>query len=295
MKTLEIFKREHQRVGYDENDLELVEYKEVHAEYNGNGQLVREERYDTDGKLNTLSINRYSEDGKLLQNESYDSEHILLQKSVYTYDGNRIVQQGNFFGDEEIEYVTRFVYDENGNLIRHEMYDGDELDYVEKEMTYENGRLIQEIENDDYGNALYINRYQYNEQGRVSQNIYEEVQNKDRRTRDYYYDEQGNCVKELVYDFKESLIAKIYRTFNADNQLVEVIEEDLDNYRKITLEYDGALCFKNTIFNKEGNIQGWAEYTYDENGKESAAMEFIPDEVQPENFRLLRETRYERS
>lgn len=72
------------------------------------------------------------------------------------------------------------------------------------------------------------------------------------------------------------------------------MEEDLDNYRKITMEYDGDLVVKNSLFNKEDQLQGWAEYTYDETGKENCSREFIQDEVKPENFRQIRETRYER-
>ena len=58
---------------------------------------------------------------------------------------------------------------------------------------------------------------------------------------------------------------------------------------------DGAQVVKNSIINKEGQLTGWAEYTYDENGKENSAKEFIQDEVQPDHFRLLRETYYQRS
>ena len=162
-------------------------------------------------------------------------------------------------------------------------------------MHYQNGRLIKEFENDDYGKTMNIHTYEYNEKGLVSKYIRDEVQNKDRRTYEYTYDDKNNCVKELVYDYENKLIAKTYRTYNENNQMTETETEDLDNYRKITLEYEGDRVVKNSLLNKKDELQGWAEYTYDENGKENSAKEFIQDEVQPDHFRLLRETRYERS
>lgn len=295
MKKLKIIKTEYQRIGYDEGDIEKVEYVETVAEYNEAGQIVNEDRFDPDGNLNTRTINQYDERGLLCQTEQYDQDQVLLQKSVNIYNDNGfLIQQSNFFGEEDIEYVTHFVLDDAGNLLRQEMYDNGKLDYVERALEYKNGHLVKETENDDYGKAMNVHTYEYNDKGLVSKHIRDEVQNKDRRTYEFTYDDRNNRVKELVYDYNNMLIAKTYRTYNEDNLLVETETEDLDNYRKITLEYDGNQVVKNSIINKEGQLMGWAEYTYDENGKENSAKEFIQDEVQPDHFRMLRETLYER-
>jgi len=90
------------------------------------------------------------------------------------------------------------------------------------------------------------------------------------------------------------LIAKVLRTFDEEGRQTEIVEEDLDSYRRIAMSYDGDRVVKNTMYNKEGEITGWSEYEYDDNGKESLAREFIHDEVEPENFRMLRETAYVR-
>ncbi|MCR4680089.1 MAG: hypothetical protein K5636_00550 [Bacteroidales bacterium] len=295
MKSLKIVKAEYRRVGYDETDIEKTEYVETEASYNEAGQLVKEQRFDPDGNVNTVTINEFDKNGNLFQSEQYDQDNILLQKSVNQYDEDGLlVQQSNYFGDGSTEYITRFVYDNVGHEIRREMYYDGRLDYVEREMEYQNGRLVKDTENDDYGNTMNIYFYEYDDKGQVVKHIREEVQNKDRRTYEYEYDEKGNRIKELVYDYNDMLIAKTYRKYNENNLLKEIEEEDLDNYRKITLEYENNIVVKNSILNKEGELQGWAEYTYDENGKENSSREFIKDEIQPENFRLLRETRYER-
>ena len=295
MKSLKITKKEYQRVGYDAQDIEPVEYTEGYAEYDDNGHILREERYEPDGTLNTLTVNTYNENGELVQTEQYDQDDILLQKTVNKYDENqRLASQSNYYGDASEEYVTKYYYDAEGNVVKQEVYVDGNLDYVEKTATFVNGRPDTVTENDDYGNAMYIHHYQYDEKGQVTVDVRDEVQNKDRRTYEFTYNDNGDRVKDLIYDYDMKLIAKVNRTFDEQNRQTEVVEEDLDSYRRITMEYDEDRVVKNTMFDKNGEITGWAEYEYADDGRQSMAREFIHDEVEPQNFRMLRETFYER-
>lgn len=295
MKSLKIIKKEYQRVGYDAQDIEPVEYTEGFAEYDDNGLLLREERYEPDGTLNTLTVNVYNEHGDLVQTEQFDQDDILLQKTVNKYDdGKRLVEQSNYYGDASDEYVTKFYYDGDDNVVKQEVYVNGKLDYVEKTSTFKNGRPETVTENDDYGNPMYIHHYEYDEKGQVKVYVRDEVQNNDRRTYEFSYNEHGDRVKDLIYNYDMTLIAKVIRSFDEQNRQIEIVEEDLDTYRRITMEYDGDKVVKNTMFNKEGGITGWAEYEYADDGRQSMAREFIHDEVEPENFRMLRETFYVR-
>ena len=295
MKSLKIIKKEYQRVGYDAQDIEPVEYTEGFAEYDDNGLLLREERYEPDGTLNTLTVNVYNEHGDLVQTEQFDQDDILLQKTVNKYDdGKRLVEQSNYYGDASDEYVTKFYYDGDDNVVKQEVYVNGKLDYVEKTSTFKNGRPETVTENDDYGNPMYIHHYEYDEKGQVKVYVRDEVQNNDRRTYEFSYNEHGDRVKDLIYNYDMTLIAKVIRTFDEQNRQIEIVEEDLDTFRRITMEYDGDKVVKNTMFNKEGGITGWAEYEYADDGRQSMAREFIHDEVEPENFRMLRETFYVR-
>ena len=295
MKSLKITKKEYQRVGYDAQDIEPVEYTEGYAEYNDHGQITREERYEPDGTLNTLTVNAYNDNGELVQTEQYDQDQILLQKTVNQYnENNRLEAQSNYYGDASEEYVTKYYYDDNDNVIKQEVYVDGNLDYVEKTASYKDGRLDTETENDDYGKPMYINHYQYDEKGQVTVYTRDEVQNNDRRTYEFTYNDNGDRVKDLIYDYDMKLIAKVNRTFDEQNRQTEIVEEDLDSYRRIVMEYDGDKVVKNTMYNKKGEITGWAEYEYADDGRQSMAREFIHDDVEPENFRMLRETLYER-
>jgi antitoxin component YwqK of YwqJK toxin-antitoxin module len=138
-----------------------VEYTEGYAEYDDNGHILREERYEPDGTLNTLTVNTYNENGELVQTEQYDQDDILLQKTVNKYDENqRLASQSNYYGDASEEYVTKYYYDAEGNVVKQEVYVDGNLDYVEKTAIFVNGLPDTVTENDDYGNAMYVHHYQ---------------------------------------------------------------------------------------------------------------------------------------
>ncbi|MBO7446451.1 MAG: hypothetical protein J6T86_08605 [Bacteroidales bacterium] len=295
MSTLKIIKKEYRRIGYEKNDVEPMEYLEVSAQYDGHNQLVREERFEPDGTLNTLTLNEYNDRHQLVLSEQFDQDNTLLQKTVNTYQDDRLATQCFFFGEDTTEYVTKHIYDDLGNEIRRENYVDGKLDYVENIKVYDGSLLKKETENDDYGKPLYEHLYDYNEQGWVIRHVRNEIQNKDRRTYDYEYNDQGQCIKELIYDYDDMLIAKKYNTYDTEGHLVMVEEEDLDNYRKVKLEYEGNLVVKNYLYERDDKLTGWAEYGYDENGKEVSATEYIRDEVDPETHRLLRVTHFERA
>jgi len=294
MSTLKIIKKEYHRTGYDKNDVEPVEYMEVSALYDDHNLLVREERYEPDGTLNTLTTNQYNDHQQLIVSEQFDQDNTLLQKIANTYDGDLLISQQYSFGEDTTEYMTKYVYDENGMEIRRESYVDGKLDFVENEKEYKDGLLVKEVENDDYGKPIYEHLYSYNDKGLVSHYVRNEVQNKDRRSYDYEYDDQGRRVKELIYDYDNMLIAKKYSTYDEEGNLVMSEEEDLDSYRKVKLEYEGKQVVKNYLYERDDNLVGWAEYGYDDNGKEVSATEYIRDEVDPETHRLLRVTHFER-
>ena len=294
MSTLKIIKKEYRRIGYEKSDVEPIEYMEVSAEYDDNNLLLREERYEPDGTLNTLTINKYNESRQLVDSEQFDQDNTLLQRTVNTYENDLLLSQCFYFGEDTTEYVTKYFYDEEGHEIRRENYVDGKMDYVENIKVYEGGRLIKETENDDYGKPIYEHLYSYNDLGQVTHYVRNEVQNKDRRSYDYEYDERGNRVKELIYDYDNMLIAKKYSTYDEESRLVMVEEEDLDNYRKVKLEYEGNQVVKNYLYERDDKLVGWAEYGYDDNGKEVSATEYIRDEVDPESHRLLRVTHFER-
>ena len=131
MSTLKIIKKEYRRIGYEKSDVEPIEYMEVSAEYDDNNLLLREERYEPDGTLNTLTIKKYNESRQLVDSEQFDQDNTLLQRTVNTYENDLLLSQCFYFGEDTTEYVTKFFYDEEGHEIRRENYvDGKTMKFV---------------------------------------------------------------------------------------------------------------------------------------------------------------------
>lgn len=294
-KTLSTFNIVHQRTGFDKDDIEPIEYKEAEANFDENGHVVEETHYTEEGDVDNCTRYEYDENGRVISSTQVDSEEYISQKSNMYYDAEgRLIKQGNMYGEDSPEYFTVFEY-QNGLLMRQDSYDGDELDYTEKEYEYnEAGQCIKEIDYNDEGEKQYIIENQYNEKGLLVQQVRDEVLNKDRRSYQYEYDEQNNKIKDLIYNYNEELIAKVYYRFNENNQLIEAEAEDLDKYQKTTYQYEGDLLVKIELLDKQGNLQSWTEYQYDDYGNVASIVRHIHDEVDVNAFRILSEVRYER-
>ena len=116
-----------------------------------------------------------------------------------------------------------------------------------------------------------------------------EVFEKDKRTYDYEYDERNNRVKELIYNYNDELISKSYTKYNDENRVVEVEEEDLNQYKLTQYQYEGENVIKVSILDKNKKIISWTEFIYDESGKNKQLTQYITDEVDPESYRKLYE------
>lgn len=283
------------RIGFDKNDIARIEYTESITEYNTDGKITKETIYTEDSEIESYTLNEYDNNGRLLSSTQFDADDILCQQTTMQYDEeNHLLCQGNIYGEGSPEYLTKFTY-ENGLLTRQDSYNEDEFDYTEKAFAYDaEGRLIKETDYADDGEELYIIENQYNEQSQLSQVVRHEIAAKDRRTYLFEYDERGNKTKDLIYNFNEELIAKIYHTFNNDNLPVEIESEDLDRYQKLTYTYEGKLPIEEQLTDKEGNILARTQYQYNSYGDLLKTTRYIRDEVNNNELRILSETLYER-
>ena len=237
MKSLKIIKKEYQRVGYDAQDIEPVEYTEGFAEYDDNGLLLREERYEPEHLYYDFSRSSVNFFGGFRVTDQ-EGNDVTAQFTGIPGQGYTKWRQYDDILELSDEYVTKFYYDGDDNVVKQEVYVNGKLDYVEKTSTFKNGRPETVTENDDYGNPMYIHHYEYDEKGQVKVYVRDEVQNNDRRTYEFSYNEHGDRVKDLIYNYDMTLIAKVIRTFDEQNRQIEIVEEDLDTYRRITMERD---------------------------------------------------------
>ena len=282
------------RTGYEENDITPEDYISAILEYDNQGNLISENTYNPDATLLSATVTEYDENQHPVLVKNYDGEGMLCEQVRSVYEDGRLVEQKQCYGEGMPEYTTRLVY-ENDRLVRRDCYDEDEFSYTERAFTYnEKGQLIKDVEYDEDGQEMYVTTMQYDENGRVVVRVRDEVQQKDRRTVNFEYDEQGRKIKDLIYNYDEALIAKIYSRYDDQNHLVEQEEEDLDHYRLTTYEYEGNNMVKISAFDKEKNLLSYNTYTYDSEGRVLTQDAYSSDEVNPSVCRLVNHTEYTR-
>lgn len=264
------------------------------VEFNDQGKEVVIENFDENSSVFSKEMYEYDSNGRKIAEELYDFQNELIEKITYTYyeDGKMESQKEQYVDSDEL-YITKHLY-QDGKLVQIDHYCDDTFEYTEKKYMYEKDLLVKEIDYNEDNEVKNIFVYKYDVKGMLVKTIKDEVIEKDRRTYEYFYDENGNKVKELIYNFKDKLIAAHYIKYNDRNQEIESEWEDLDNYRKTISEYDGDLQVKLQILDKEGKVLILSEYNRDENGKIMELRRFDFDDTYTNQLQLSRVYTYER-
>lgn len=288
MPKLTIHTINYLRTGYQENDIAPEEYVASILVYNEHGYVTAENSYNADASLQSATTTQYDDQNRASVVCQYDAEGTLCERVTNSYnEAGQLAEQKMCYGEGLPEYSTLYVY-ENGLLLRRDCYDEGVFVNTEKKYEYDDqGRVIKEIDFDEDGNQLYVVVNQYDENGRLASYTRDEIQQHDRRTFAFEYDERGNKIKDLIYNYDEALIAKIYTTYNENNQVVEVEEEDLDHYRLTKYEYEGNNLMKVSVYGKDEQLQTWVAYTYDADNRILTQENYAPDEVNPSTHRLM--------
>lgn len=294
MGKLTIHTTNYLRSGYEENDITAEDYISAIAIFDEQGNLISENTYNADTTLQSAVTTSFNENHQPLVVNNYDGEGQLCERVTNVYEDNRLVEQKVCYGEDMPEYSTRLVY-ENDLLVRRDCYDEDEFSYTERKLSYnDKAQLVKDVEFDEDGNEMYVVVNEYDEEGRLIARTRDEVQQHDRRSVNFEYDERGNKIKDLIYNYDEALIAKIYSRYDEENRLVELEEEDLDHYRLTKYEYEGKNPVKISMYDKEGKILNWVAYTYDNHGRVLTQEAYANDEVNPSVCRLVSHVSYTR-
>ena len=288
---VEINRVNYVRVGFGEAEIRQEAFKALEQTFDENGNLLKEIRFTPDGEVEETTESVF-ENGRQTSTSIFDGTGELIMKTDNVYEGDRLLKQVKTYGygsGEEIvhEEIVQMEY-EDERLYREVVCD-DEGERLQKEYGYD-GRFCMEMkEYNEDGELTFHYHYTYDASGRLVQVVRDEVLAKDRRTFVYAYDEAGNRAKELVYNYKEELIAKKYIRFDEQKRILEEEVEDLDHYVKNVYEYDGDLLKKISVENKDSEVQSWTEMDYDEEQRLLNSAQYITDEVDPGKYRLLSE------
>ena len=262
--------------------------------YNEQGKESARETFDEELNAFGKEVYSYTDQNRLSLEELFDYDQNLVQKIEYQYnEDGKIVSILEQFEDSDDLYITKHKY-EGDLLIQIDHYFGNEFDYTEKKFQYDKNLLVKEIEYDEYNDVKVITTFKYNDKGLLIKTVRDEVKDKDRRTYELFYDDQNNKVKELIYNYKDKLIAAQYIRYNDKNQEIEIEWEDLDHYRKTIQAYDGDLLILSEYQDKNGTPTHRTEYFYDDQKNLLLLKRYELEKVYSNALQLVQETFYER-
>ena len=290
----------YQRISYIYDDAEVL----LRIDVEENGEVIAVEEYTYDESGNKIATLRYY-NGRLSQKMEYDSEGTVITNLEYDENGNidrgfetkrdasgkivekiaylwgskvnvtcydengREISDTSYYENGEVDSVYEYAYDDAGNLVQETCrssdgsydivcYDaeGNVLSWVRGE-----GEERWEETWDHWGNILsyywYRNDepmewqlYTYNEDGQMLSSVaYGEDSS----------GEIGFLCKSIYYYNEKSLLVRVEDYYYEDSQIPDLVE---------TYKYDPAdRLIRNYIFDRDGSLMRWNEYTYNAEGK----------------------------
>jgi len=190
---------------HNQNKTEYVNYSAKEDEirfkqtidYNNRNKKVREKRYN--GSEHHVIDYQYNSQDKLSRIIKKDLDENLIQKRVFSYEGNVAkIQVLNAKG----KLLSRIVnkYDDRDNLIQYTEYDpeGNRM----KRISYEFNQDNQKTDEIKYqkGNFIYHKTYKYNNKNNLVEIHKEQPKGEVHTSKIFEYGSDGKLSKELWYD-----------------------------------------------------------------------------------------------
>ncbi len=217
------------RIGYQEEDIELL-YEEEYS-YDEHGNVVSEKhQYDDYSSFYPFSY-EYDENGNMIKKTTYDSDGEIYQIYEYDYDdANKMIHSVNtFFSTDAVHSFEDFYgYDDEG----HEIWEGDPGCPTHTFEYDSNGNLIKKCE---YGVDIFeYFEYQYNEKGLLLSEIIKELEKESgiplySHETSYLYDDEGRILKTeeiSVYYDAEGNVTETIESLYSDSYYDNIKRED---------------------------------------------------------------------
>ena len=231
----------------------------------GNGNLVTEYTYNSDGNL-TKSIFTY-----YMLDNTYRGKTIVK----YTYEKGLLIKEETFYakkGQEMSPYLEGYIeytYDDSGNIIKE--YSKNYGENYTREYTYDkNGNIIKEVTFNHETEKTLTYEYTYDDNGNQIKSITTSYEG-DVSIYEYAYDSRGNMIKE-VSATKDGQLASYEYIYNKSNKLITIIYTDFILGETTTYHYTYDK-YGNPLTGAYINAYDWIlEYEYDEENRVNKIM-----------------------
>ncbi len=250
VKSINLFKKDFYPSSTTPDKKRSNEYKYSTTEYDVNGNVVLELKFNSDQKLEDKFENKYNDAGILIETKHYISYKDLAEHKTYDLDKDGKIRQAFKHYNDGTKDKIKYTYDKNGNLTERIIIDS--YDEVEAKDIFEyEGKNLIKKETYEYDELTSKETYAYDPDGNVVEESSWTEEESNRRSN--VYNEKGKIEKILFYNKEDKLVAKTIYSYDDQDRIIGVTEETPYGNSTTTISYDKK---GNAIEQIEKNEQG---------------------------------------
>jgi len=272
---------------YNGYSLRIVHEYDTHAIRR---KIKSYEKYKDDKKEYLSACEKYDDQGNLIRSEKFHSNGTSQSLWEYKYNdlGNMTFQS---FDDESVR-VNEYEYDDQGNEIRYTHYNYDGTPESKTENEYDDhGNKTRTVEYDENETVTSVTESEYDDCGNTIKTVEYDGNGTITSVTESKYDDHGNTIKTVKYDEDGVITYKTESEYDDQDNEIKSVEYDKDGIvTNFHLEYDSqGRPWKEITYNADGNIIRLMEYAYDEKGYQTHSHFLRYDE----NGKIISEITYD--
>jgi len=289
VKSINLYKKDFFPSKSNPEKVRSNEYKFSTTEYDENGNVVLELKFNADHQLEDKFVNKYNDKGVLVEEKHYLSAKDLAEHKTYELDeSGKILQAFKHYNDGTRDKI-QYTYDNNGNLTKKTTIDSYDEVEAKEVFEYEGKNLIKK-ESFEYDDLVSKDTFAYDPDGNVVEESSWTEEDSNRRSNTY--DKNGHIEKVLFYNKKDELVAKTTYRYNEEGKIIGVAEETPYGNSKTTISYDEkGNAIEQIEKNDQGVLNNSAKRKFNENNDVVETEVFI--EMHGKGVNQQYELRYE--
>ncbi len=210
--------------------------KYSYTEFNQNGQITTEIKYNINGDAEEKYIYKFDGDGKLIEEISYLTDDEVAEHKTYEYnETGKILHAFKHYADGSKD-ITEYSYNAAG-MVTEKITKDEDGEIEERELlVYKDGNL-ETRELFESGKQTLKETFRFDEKGNLIENTSDSVD--EGKTRFVHnYNEDGILEKTLNYNDKNELVGKTVYELNDAGKIVQLNEENPFEKSETKLVYD---------------------------------------------------------
>ncbi len=274
IKSSTLYKHDYVAENIKAEEPEVKGSKYSHSEFDKNGNMILEIKYDSSGKIEDKYENKYDEKGNLIEEISYLDKNEIAEHKTYERDEKGKIIKSFVHYQDGTKDTIEYKYDAMQNLT--EKITVDSYGEIEAKETakYKDGKLILK-EKYEYNELMKKETFELDNSGNITEHNVWSVEEKNVTFRNTF-DEKGNLLEQRQYDKKEKLTGKAGYTYNDNGKLIIITEETPygQNTTKITYNERGN-AIEQIETNKEDEVNNSVGRKFNESNNVIETKVFI--------------------